>query len=260
MPLPGARREDVEHVLAFARLVGRAGVARASCPRAVGGERIARHAAQEVDALLLRALLVLDAVDQVLQALRVARLADASSGCGRRRRPACRRRSPARISRSARRRSCSFARCTTSSFSGSATEARIATIATVITSSMSVKPFTFIRRGFTPPNGTWSAPRRRLGGAAGGAGAGCGAARRRRRQRDRRQRHARRAARDLGAGGELGRARASGRASVRTRRGVMSSTISVLRGRVARAGEQAPDHRQVAQPGHAVCALAGPRR
>src|SRR5262245_58286253 len=80
--VPGCERIDVEHVLARPRLLGRAGVA-AFAPGVgrgelrVGVERVARHAAQEVDALAARVPLVFDAFDQVLEAPRIARLADA---------------------------------------------------------------------------------------------------------------------------------------------------------------------------------------
>src|SRR6185503_62206 len=65
----GGQRVHVEHVVALARLFGRAGVA-ALAPglgggERVRGERVARDAAQEVDAVLLRALLVLDPGHQV---------------------------------------------------------------------------------------------------------------------------------------------------------------------------------------------------
>src|SRR5205814_8474324 len=75
-------REHVEHVLAFARLVRRAEVAALAPafggPQArVAGEGVARQAAQEIDARLLRALLVLDARDQVFQLLGIARVAGA---------------------------------------------------------------------------------------------------------------------------------------------------------------------------------------
>src|SRR5882672_5507793 len=63
-------REDVEHVLAFLGVVGRARVA-ALAPgghggkRGIGVEGIARNTAQEVDLFLLRALLVVDALGEL---------------------------------------------------------------------------------------------------------------------------------------------------------------------------------------------------
>src|SRR5204862_945498 len=74
-------REDVEDIVAFTGIVGRARVAALS-PGGRGGKRgigvqgIARDAAQEVDLRLLRALLVVDALGEVLEVLGVARVAD----------------------------------------------------------------------------------------------------------------------------------------------------------------------------------------
>src|SRR5712691_6259684 len=73
-------REDVEHIVAVLGIVGRARVAALS-PRGRGGkhgigvEGIARDAAQEVDLYLLRALLVLDALGELLEFLGIARVA-----------------------------------------------------------------------------------------------------------------------------------------------------------------------------------------
>src|SRR5712691_5520637 len=73
--------EDVEHVVAFLGIVGRARVA-ALAPgcrggkRGIGVEGIARDAAQEVDLFLFRALLVLDALGEVLEFLGIARISD----------------------------------------------------------------------------------------------------------------------------------------------------------------------------------------
>ena len=117
---------------------------------------------------------------------------------------------------------------------------------------MRVKPF--IPGGLTPPNGTWSAPVGGLG-AVGGAGAaaappassmgsGIGG-----------NASARRAARDLGAGGELGGARLRARERAHQARRDEQHDLG-LGGGVARAGEQAPEIRQVAQARHPVCALA----
>src|SRR6266571_5156136 len=74
-------REDVEHIVAFLGIVGRARVA-ALAPggrggkRGIGVEGIARDAAQEVDLFLLRALLVVDALGEVLEFLGIARVSD----------------------------------------------------------------------------------------------------------------------------------------------------------------------------------------
>src|SRR5258707_14963997 len=74
-------REDVEHIVAFLGVVGRARVA-ALAPGGRGGKRrigvegIARDAPQEVDLLLLRVLLVVDALGEVLEFLGIARVAD----------------------------------------------------------------------------------------------------------------------------------------------------------------------------------------
>src|SRR2546421_11866568 len=74
-------REDVEDIVAFTGIVGRARVAALS-PGGRGGKRgigvqgIARDAAQEVDLRLLRALLVVDALGEVLEFLGIARVAD----------------------------------------------------------------------------------------------------------------------------------------------------------------------------------------
>src|SRR5258707_8437413 len=73
-------REDVEHIVAFLRVVGRARVAAlVSGPRGgkrrIGVEGVARDAAQEVDLVLLRALLVFYALGEVLELLGVARVA-----------------------------------------------------------------------------------------------------------------------------------------------------------------------------------------
>src|SRR6267142_1021085 len=80
-------REDVEHVVAFLGVVGRARVA-ALAPgprggkRRIGVEGVARDAAQEVDLVLLRALLVFYALGEVLELLGIAgvahRLADSA--------------------------------------------------------------------------------------------------------------------------------------------------------------------------------------
>src|SRR6266849_7815612 len=73
-------REDVEHIVAFLGVVGRARVA-ALAPGARGGkrrigvERVARDAAQEVDLVLLRILLVFDALCELLELLGIARVA-----------------------------------------------------------------------------------------------------------------------------------------------------------------------------------------
>src|SRR5947208_16329003 len=92
-----------------------------------------------------------------------------------------------RIWRSVRRSSCSLVRCTASSLTGSATDARSATIATVMTSSIRVKPRAVtpgarppaMEReqrparycGCTPPKGTIVPPGSVApGGAADGAG------------------------------------------------------------------------------------------
>src|SRR5690242_14364143 len=71
---------DVEHVVAFLRVIGRARVAALSPglrggELRVGREGVARHAAQEVDAFLLRALLILDTLDQVLKPPGITRFA-----------------------------------------------------------------------------------------------------------------------------------------------------------------------------------------
>src|SRR6266705_1544200 len=74
-------REDVEHIVAFTGIVGRARVAALS-PGGRGGKRgigvqgIARDAAQEIDLGLLRALLVVDALGELLEFLGIARVAD----------------------------------------------------------------------------------------------------------------------------------------------------------------------------------------
>src|SRR6266705_5310394 len=73
-------REDVEHVVAFLGVVGRARVAALSPggrggKRGIGVEGIARDAAQEVDLFLLRALLVIDALGESLELLGIARVA-----------------------------------------------------------------------------------------------------------------------------------------------------------------------------------------
>src|SRR5436309_4968850 len=74
-------REDVEHIVAFLGIVGRARVA-ALAPggrggkRGIGVEGIARDAAQEVDLFLLRALLVIDTLGEVLEFLGIARVSD----------------------------------------------------------------------------------------------------------------------------------------------------------------------------------------
>src|SRR5436190_3257287 len=74
-------QEDVEDIVAFTGIVGRARVAALS-PGGRGGKRgigvqgIARDAAQEVDLRLLRALLVVDALGEVLEFLGIARVAD----------------------------------------------------------------------------------------------------------------------------------------------------------------------------------------
>src|SRR5437879_1046075 len=74
-------REDVEHIVAFLGIVGRARVA-ALAPggrggkRGIGVERIARDAAQEVDLFLLRALLVIDTLGELLEFLGIARVSD----------------------------------------------------------------------------------------------------------------------------------------------------------------------------------------
>src|SRR5688572_22161536 len=74
-------RVDVEDVVAFLRLVRWACVAALAprlcgCEGAVGCERIARDAPQEVHLLLLGALQILDAGSEVLELARVSRLAD----------------------------------------------------------------------------------------------------------------------------------------------------------------------------------------
>src|SRR5260221_13193456 len=71
-------REDVEHIVAFLGVVGRARVsALAPGPRSgkrrIGVERVARNAAQEADLVLLRALLVFDALDELLELPGIAR-------------------------------------------------------------------------------------------------------------------------------------------------------------------------------------------
>src|SRR5438552_1951175 len=74
-------REDVEDIVAFLGIVGRARVA-ALAPGGRGGKRgiavegIARDAAQEVDLFLLRALLVVDTLGEVLELLGIARVSD----------------------------------------------------------------------------------------------------------------------------------------------------------------------------------------
>src|SRR5258707_2509879 len=74
-------REDVEHIVAFLGVVGRARVA-ALAPGGRGGKRrigvegIAGDAPQEVDLFLLRVLLVVDALGEVLEFLGIARCAD----------------------------------------------------------------------------------------------------------------------------------------------------------------------------------------
>src|SRR5438552_3251470 len=74
-------REDVEDIVAFLGIVGRARVAALS-PGGRGGKRgiavegIARDAAQEVDLFLLRALLVVDTLGEVLELLGIARVSD----------------------------------------------------------------------------------------------------------------------------------------------------------------------------------------
>src|SRR6266446_1441665 len=77
----GREREDVEHIVAFLGIVGRARVAALSPAsrggkRGIGVEGIARDAAQEVDLHLLRALLVVDALGEVFEFLGIARVAD----------------------------------------------------------------------------------------------------------------------------------------------------------------------------------------
>src|SRR5437667_5037542 len=74
-------REDVEDIVAFTGIVGRARVAALSPgsrggKRRIGVEGIARDAAQEVDLFLLRALLVVDALGEVLEFLGIARVSD----------------------------------------------------------------------------------------------------------------------------------------------------------------------------------------
>src|SRR5580765_6643238 len=69
-----ALRMHVEHVVAATRRVGRARVA-AQRPRLVG-QRIARDAAQEVDARALGVALVDRALDQRREARRIAGLVD----------------------------------------------------------------------------------------------------------------------------------------------------------------------------------------
>ena len=176
--------------------------------------------------------------------------------------------SASRISRSARRRSCSFARCTTSSLSGSATEARMATIATVITSSISVKPrepHCVAGGGWTPPNGTmlggagWATARLapRSCGMPGCAAAGLRRARRLRDARRQRTAPARRRAR-------RSRPRCRRRTRPSARLGPLQRAHQArrdeqhdlgLRRVVARGREQAADDRQLAQAGHAARAL-----
>src|SRR6185503_18400613 len=73
--LAGRPGVDVEHVCAFGGRIRRACVA-ALAPRLA--ERVGRDAAQEVDLLVLRAALVLHAFGQLLETLRVARLAGAA--------------------------------------------------------------------------------------------------------------------------------------------------------------------------------------
>src|SRR5882724_10808242 len=73
-------REDVEHIVAFLGVVGRARVAALapgprSGKRRIGVEGVARDAAQEVDLVLLRALLVFYALGEVLGLLGIARVA-----------------------------------------------------------------------------------------------------------------------------------------------------------------------------------------
>src|SRR5262249_20222095 len=115
-----------------------------------------------------------------------------------------------RIWRRVRRRSCSLVRWTASSLTGSATEASSATIATVITNSISVKPRLIaiaLLRGLHPPKGHQRAAlgRDRVAGNV----PGTGGLRRLRREKRRRGRAAERAParRSLGARGELDRAR-----------------------------------------------------
>src|SRR3989475_5446928 len=79
--LAGREREDVDHIVAFPGVVGRARVAALSPggrggKRGIGVEGIARDAAQEVDLFLLRALLVVDALGEFLELLGIARVAD----------------------------------------------------------------------------------------------------------------------------------------------------------------------------------------
>src|SRR5258708_36238111 len=73
-------REDVEHIVAFLGVVGRARVAAlapgpCSGKRRIGVEGVARNAAQEVDLVLLRALLVFYALGEVLELPGIARVA-----------------------------------------------------------------------------------------------------------------------------------------------------------------------------------------
>jgi len=70
-------REDVEHIVAFLGVVGRARVAALapggrSGKRRIGVEGIAGDAPQEVDLFLLRVLLVVDALGEVLELLGIA--------------------------------------------------------------------------------------------------------------------------------------------------------------------------------------------
>src|SRR5256885_2840180 len=76
-------REDVEHIVAFPGIVGRARVTALSPggrggKRGIGVEGIARNAAQDVDLFLLRALLVVDALGEILELLGIARVAHRS--------------------------------------------------------------------------------------------------------------------------------------------------------------------------------------
>src|SRR6267378_5148129 len=78
--LAGSERKDVEHIVAIPGIVGRARVAALSPggrggKRRIGVEGIARDAAQEVDHRLLRALLVVDALGELLELLGIARVA-----------------------------------------------------------------------------------------------------------------------------------------------------------------------------------------
>src|SRR5207302_157439 len=76
-------REDVEDIVTFTG-IGRRGRVAALSPGGSGGKRrigvegIARDAAQEVDLHLLRALLVVDALGEILELLGIARVAHRS--------------------------------------------------------------------------------------------------------------------------------------------------------------------------------------